>query len=80
MFVSVVIHVYLRNYIVVYVHFNTLTVLPHRYVRANLKLPDEFEYHTLYSPEEVQALLWDLESSLLGPNWTLLYIHVIKEI
>lgn len=48
-----------------------------RYIKENLKLPDEFEYHSTYSPNEVQAFLWDLES-LLGPDWLLVYINVSK--
>ncbi|KZS10887.1 Uncharacterized protein APZ42_024536 [Daphnia magna] len=48
------------------------------YIKENLKLPDEFEYHSTYSPNEVQAFLWDLES-LLGPDWLLVYINVIPK-
>lgn len=46
------------------------------YVRTNLRLPEEFQRHTLYSADEVQALLWDSSDSLLGPNWILVYINV----
>lgn len=56
-----------------------LICLPNSYVKNNLKLPDEFEYHASYSPSEVHAFLWDPDSeALLGPDWILVYINVIR--
>ncbi|XP_046448529.1 WD repeat-containing protein 81-like isoform X2 [Daphnia pulex] len=48
------------------------------YIKKNLKLPDEFENHATYSPDEVQAFLWDSES-LISPDWILVYINVIPK-
>jgi hypothetical protein len=48
-----------------------------RYIKKNLKLPNDFENHATYSPDEVQAFLWDSES-LIGPDWILVYINVSR--